>query len=239
MAHLGSTLVALLTGTVALGGVLATAPPAAAATRTVSVAQQVLNTAGCSAGTVDGRFGTRTKAAVIKFQAANWLAQTGSLDTATWSKLEAAGKVRCDRRPVPRTSGTGRRIVVSRTQNYVWLVRSDGTVRWQGGIIDNPGVFSARTYRSGADCGRPAHVRWNSDYSKTLWLEHYTRIQTGLCGVGFHRVPEYKSSGNQIHPDWYLGTNLKESHGCLRVSARTAEEIWDFTQTSVPVVFKP
>ncbi len=237
MAHLGSTLVALLTGTVALGGIVATAPPAAAA-RTVAVAQRLLNDVGCDAGAADGAFGTRSKAATIKFQAANWLPQSGSLDAATWSKLEAAGKVRCDRRPVPRTSGTGRRIVVSRTQNYLWLVRADGSVRWQGGIIDNPGVFSAGTYRSGSDCGRAAHIRWNSDYSKTLWLEHYTRIRTGLCGVGFHRVPEYKSSGNQIHPDWYLGTNLKQSHGCIRVSARTAREIWDFTQYAVPVVFK-
>lgn len=237
MAHLGSTFVVLLSSTLALGGFVATAPPAAAA-RTVSVAQRLLDDAGCDAGSVDGAFGTRTKAAVIKFQAANWLAQTGSLDSGTWTRLESTKKVRCDRRPVP-ASGTGKRIVVSRTQNYVWLVRADGTVRWQGGIIDNPAVFSARTYRSGSDCGRPAHVRWNTDYSRTLWLEHYTRIRTGLCGVGFHRVPEYKSSGSQIHPDWYLGTNLKESHGCIRVSGRTATEIWDFTQSSVPVVFKP
>jgi peptidoglycan hydrolase-like protein with peptidoglycan-binding domain len=237
MAHLGTNLAALLTTTVAIGGLVATAQPAAAA-RTTVVAQRLLNDAGCDAGTPDGSFGTRSRAAVLKFQAANGLAQTSTLGSTTWSKLESSHKVRCDRRPVPSASGSGARIVVSRTQNYLWLVRSDGSVRWQGGFIDDPTVFSARTYRSGADCGRSAHLRWNSDYSKGLWLEHYTRIQTGLCGVGFHRVPEYKSSGNQIHPDWYLGTNLKQSHGCLRVSARTAREIWDFTQGSVPVVFK-
>ena len=28
------------------------------------------------------------------------------------------------------------------------------------------------------------------------------------CGFGFHRIPRAKSGGRQIHPDWYLGTNL-------------------------------
>lgn len=235
MLHLGSTLVALLTSAVALGGIVATAPPAAAA-RTVAVAQRLLNDAGCDAGAADGAYGTRTKAAVVKFQAANWLRQSASLDTATWSKLEAAKKVRCDRRPVPGSSGTGRRIVVSRAQNYVWLVRKDGSIRWQGGMIDNPSVWSAGTYWSGSVCGRRAHILHNSDYGGTLRLDHFSRVKTNLCGVGFHRIPVRKSNNTQIHADWLLGTNFQESHGCMRVSARMAKEIWDFTQNSTKVV---
>ncbi|TCJ21519.1 L,D-transpeptidase family protein [Nocardioides jejuensis] len=235
MAHLGSTLTTLAIAALTLGATIATAPPAAAA-RTVVTAQRLLNDAGCDAGAADGAYGTRSKAAVTKFQAANRLAQTATLDAATWSRLEATTKVRCDRRPVPASSGSGRRIVLSRTQNYVWLVRDDGTVRWQGGVIDNPSVWRAGTYRTGSACGRAAHILNNSDYSKTLWLQHYTRVQTGLCGVGFHRVPIHKSDGTQIHPDWYLGTNLKESHGCIRVSDRTSREIWDFSQSAVKVV---
>lgn len=207
--------------------------------RTTRSAQKRLNDLGCSAGTVDGVMGTRTKAAIIKFQAANALTQTGSMTTATWRKLEATRKVRCDRRPVPGSSGTGRRIVVSRTQNYVWLVRSDGTVRWQGGIIDNPSIWPSGSYRTGSACGRAAHVLYNSDYSGTLRLDHFSRVQTGLCGVAFHRVPVRKSNGTQIHADWMLGTNLLSSHGCMRVSARTATEIWDFSQSAVKVVVKP
>jgi peptidoglycan hydrolase-like protein with peptidoglycan-binding domain len=207
--------------------------------RTTRSAQKRLNDLGCSAGTVDGVMGTRTKAAIIKFQAANALTQAGSMTTATWRKLEATRKVRCDRRPVPGSSGTGRRIVVSRTQNYVWLVRSDGTVRWQGGIIDNPSIWPSGSYRTGSACGRAAHVLHNSDYSGTLRLDHFSRVQTGLCGVAFHRVPVRKSNGTQIHADWVLGTNLLASHGCMRVSARTATEIWDFSQAAVKVVVKP
>lgn len=238
MSHRRITFATVVATAVTLGATLATAPPAAAA-RTNVAAQRMLNDLGCDAGAADGRIGTRSKAAIIKFQAANALSQTASLNDATWRKLEAAKKVRCNRRPVPASSGAGKRIVVSRTQNYVWLVRRDGTVRWQGGIIDNPGVWSSGSYWSGSVCGRPAHILHNSDYGGTLRLDHFTRVKTNLCGVGFHRVPVRKSTGTQIHADWMLGTNMQESHGCMRVSDRTAREIWDFTQSSVKVVVKP
>jgi peptidoglycan hydrolase-like protein with peptidoglycan-binding domain len=255
--HAIAGITGLLATTVLLGGVgggsafgtpraAVVAPTAMTATtatltvsRTVTNAQRLLNENGCDAGTVDGRAGTHTTSAVIRFQAANWLSQSGTLTTATWDKLAAARKVACDKRPVPASSGTGRRMVVDRTQNWIWLVRSDGTTRWQGGLIDNPDVWRSGTYRSGSACGRPAHSRYGLDYSKTLRLDYFTRVVTGLCGVGFHRVPVYRSSGNQIHPDWYLGTNLKESHGCMRVTMRTAQEITWFTANSTKVVVKP
>ena len=210
-----------------------------AVAHTMANAQRLLNGLGCDAGAVDGRAGTHTTAAIIRFQAANRLSQSGSMNSTTWSKLTAAKKVACNRRPVPAYSGTGRRIVVDRTQNWIWLVRSDGTVRWQGGMIDNPTVWRSGTYRSGSDCGRPAHSRYGLDYSKTLRLDYFTRLATGQCGVGFHRVPVYRTSGSQIHPDWYLGTNLKVSHGCMRVSLRTAQEITTFTASSTKIVVRP
>jgi peptidoglycan hydrolase-like protein with peptidoglycan-binding domain len=206
---------------------------------TLANAQRLLNSLGCDAGVADGRAGTHTAAAIIRFQSANRLSQTGSLSSTVWSKLTATRKVACNRRPVPANTSSGRRMVVSRTQNWVWLVNSDGSVRWQGGMIDNPTVWRSGTYRSGSDCGRPAHSRTGLDYSKTLRLDYFTRLVTGQCGVGFHRVPIYRTSGNQIHPDWYLGTNLKASHGCMRVSLRTAQEITAFTAGSTKVVVTP
>jgi peptidoglycan hydrolase-like protein with peptidoglycan-binding domain len=214
-------------------------PTATPVAHTLANAQRLLNGIGCDAGVVDGRAGTHTTAAIIRFQAANRLAQGGSMTSITWTRLTAAKKVACNRRPVPAYSGTGRRIVVDRAQNWVWLVRSDGTVKWQAGIIDNPTIWRSGTYRSGSDCGRPAHSRAGLDYSKTMRLDYFTRLATGQCGVGFHRVPVYLSSGNQIHPDWYLGTNLKVSHGCMRVSLRTAQEITSFTASSTKIVVKP
>ena len=196
-------------------------------------AQRRLNSLGCNAGPADGKVGTWTKTAIIRFQAANRLGQSGSLNDATKSRLYADRQVRCTARPVPR-SGTGRRIVISQTQNYVWLVRSSGGVVAQGGIVDNPRYLRAGTYRSGAKCGRAAKIRNNSDASGRLRLHNFTRFAP--CGIGFHQIPQYKTNGAQIHPDFLLGTNYKESHGCIRVSRAMSDQIWRFATIGTKVV---
>ena len=209
--------------------------PAASAGTAEERAQRRLNQLGCDAGPADGRLGTWTRTAVIRFQAANRLQQTGRLTPLTRSRLYARRQVRCDRRPVV-ASGTGRRVVISQRQNYVWLVRADGSVAAQGGLVDNPRVLSPGSYTVGPKCGRPAKVRMNTDYGGSLWLPHFTRFAP--CGVGFHRIPVQKSDGRQIHPDWMLGTNLKESSGCVRLSARVASQMWDFAGSGTRVVVR-
>ena len=79
-------------------------------------AQRRLNALGCNAGPVDGRTGTWTRTAVVRFQAANRLPQSGSLTRppgpgCTPRRRCAAPPGRC------RATGTGRRIVISQTQN--------------------------------------------------------------------------------------------------------------------------
>lgn len=212
---------------VAVAAVLAlalTATPAQAAGY-VEKAQRQLNRLGCAAGPVDGKAGAHTRSAVIRFQAANRLRQDGRLGKRTRAKLHAARQVRCDRRPVV-ASGSGRRVVISQGQNYVWLVRADGSVLAQGPMIDNPRVVSPGSYRVGSKCGRAAKIRRNSDYGGSLRLNYFTRFAP--CGVGFHQVPVRKSSGSQIHPDWMLGTNLQTSHGCVRLSRGLAVKLWRF-----------
>src|SRR5687767_3203138 len=129
------TLLALLL----TGLVLATAPPAPAdASPAVERAQRRLNQLGCNSGPADGRMGEWTRSAVVRFQSRHRLSQTGSLNNATTRHLYADDARRCDVRPVPR-SGTGRRIVISQRQNWVWLVAAGGRVVGQSGMIDNPG----------------------------------------------------------------------------------------------------
>jgi hypothetical protein len=155
------------------------------------------------------------------------------LDGTTRTRLYADRQVRCDRRPVPG-GATGRRIVISQQQNYVWLVRTDGIVAAQAGIVDNPRYLRAGTYRSGSKCGRAAKIRNNSDASGRLRLHSFTRFAP--CGIGFHQIPQYRSNGAQIHPDLLLGTNYKESHGCIRVSRSMSNTIWDFATVGTKVV---
>jgi len=223
-------LVTVLVSAVVVLGAL----PAYAGEAWVERAERRLNRLGCVAGKADGVVDERLRAGVIRFQAVSRTAQTGRLDAATRERLHGEGAKRCDDRAVPRRSGAGRRIVISQRQNWVWLVRADGTVKAQAGMVDNPQHLAPGTYRSGPQCGRPGRVRHNTDYGGRLWLHDFVRFAN--CGVGFHRIPVSKSSGRQIHPDWYLGTNFRESHGCIRLAAATARAVWRFTETRTRVV---
>ena len=105
---------------------VATSPAPADASPAVERAQRRLNQLGCQSGPVDGRLGEWTRSAVIRFQSRHRLSQTGNLNRATTRKLYDDRAHRCDVRPVPPHSGTGRRIVISQRQNWVWLVASGG-----------------------------------------------------------------------------------------------------------------
>ncbi|MGW7682583.1 L,D-transpeptidase family protein [Kribbella sp. NPDC054772] len=223
-------LVTVALAVVALGTTL---PADAVTVSQVKAAQTRLNGLGCTSGPVDGQAGAMTQAATVRFQSANALSQTGSLSGTTYTRLMASTAKRCDVRAVPRSSGSGRRIVISQTQNWVWLIDARGKVVRQGGIVDNPTYLKAGTYTSGAKCGRPARVLRNTDGAR-LYLNHFVRFAP--CGVGFHQIPTYKTNGQQIHPDWLLGTNDKVSHGCIRVSAAMSATIWTFAATPTRVV---
>ena len=199
----------------------------------IQAAQRRLNALGCDAGPVDGHGGTRTRAAVIRFQSANHLPQTGRLSDRTRARLYGGPPVRCDKRPVP-AGASGRRIVISQGQNYVWLVRVDGSVAAQDGMVDNPRELRPGTYSSGAKCGRAAKIRNNTDAGGRLWLHDFTRFAP--CGIGFHQIPQYRGTLTQIHPDYLLGTDERESHGCIRLSRQMADRVWDFTSPGTMVV---
>lgn len=210
--------------------------PAQAGEQWVVKAQKRLNALHCQAGPADGTVGKWTRSAVVRFQSRHGMAQTGRLTKVTRQRLYADSAQRCDRRPVPKGSGKGRRIVISQAQNWVWLVAPKGRVVRQGGMIDNPAILAKGWHASGSYCGRAARIRKNSTTSGTVWLDNFVRFAP--CGIGFHRIPTYKSNGNQMHPDWYLGTNLTKSHGCIRLSRSMSLAVWNFTtkRTRVRVV---
>lgn len=224
-------LVVALAGVLAL--VLTSAPASVAGTAGVERAQRRLDDLACSAGPADGELGAHTRSAVVRFQSRTGLKQSGTLTDATRKRLYAADAPRCDRRPVPASSGKGRRIVISQHQNWVWLVGPKGKVVAQGGVVDNPTVLSRGSYATGSYCGRAARIKRNTTSSGQVWLQNFVRFAP--CGVGFHRIPTYQSNGEQMHPDWYLGTNLAQSHGCIRLSRWMSRQVWDFTTVRTPV----
>lgn len=199
-------------------------------------AQVALNRLGCSSGVPDGVLDQRVAAAVVRFQSANGLPQHSRLDLRTRTRLFSQRARSCVNRPVPPRSGQGRRIVISQRQNWVWLVRHDGTVAAQSGMIDNDYLRHQTTY-TGPRCGRPGKTMNNTDESGRLWLYYFTRFAE--CKVGFHQIPVYRSTGRQIHPDWMVGTDFRESHGCIRLPRPFARKLWDFTGPRTKVVVGP
>ncbi|WP_370287588.1 peptidoglycan-binding protein [Nocardioides sp.] len=213
-----------------------TRPAAAAATRTsdaprspaLTRVQQRLQQLRCDPGPADGRLGDHTRSALVRVQTRHGLRATGQPDAPTRRLLASARAQRCDLRPVPRASGRGRRVVLSQRQSWIWLVADTGRVVAQGGIVDNPGVLKRGRYRTGSQCGRPARVRLNRSAHGNLYLDHFVRFAP--CGIGFHRIPRHVAGGAPLHAEYYLGTDLRgESSGCVRLSARMARTVWDFT----------
>ena len=244
MSHCGT---AASLGTVAAVLLLAGAPPAVArdehAPRTAWPAatasvQERLHGLGCYGGRIAGTRDQQTTAAIMRFQSANGIIQSGRLSSRTRTALRSSA-IHCDDRPVPGLSGTGRRIVVSQRQNYLWIVGADGVVVLQAPMVDNPSVLEQGTSFTGPKCGRSAHVVSHGDASGLWRLEHFTRFGNAPhCGIAFHRIPRSWSTGEFIHPKWMLGTNLAESHGCIRVSLGTARTISDFTREPTKVVVR-
>ena len=229
MSRLLACLTALLTAAVLLG----TTAPAQAGTTVVTKAQRQLNDLGCNAGPADGEVGPWTRSAVVRFQSRHGMHQSGRLTRAVRQKLFSGTASRCDRRPVPAGSGQGRRIVISQAQNWVWLVGPEGGVVKQGGIIDLRSELAKGWHHTGSYCGRAARIKRNTTSSGAVWLENFVRFAP--CGIGFHRIPTYQSNGAQMHPDWYLGTNMAQSHGCIRLSRAMSLRLWKFTSTGARV----
>lgn len=210
--------------------------PASAGEDWVVKAQKRLNQLHCNAGPADGEIGRWTRSAVVRFQTRHRLRVTGRFSKTTRQRLWSDNAKPCDDRPVPARSGKGRRIVISQRQNWVWLVGPKGGTVAQGGMVDLPSELSKGGYATGSYCGRAARIRRNTTTSGSVWLENFVRFAP--CGIGFHRIPTYQSNGAQIHPDWYLGTNFSQSHGCIRLSKEMSQRVWRFTdrRTRVRVV---
>lgn len=212
---------------------IATPAPADAAADWVVKAQKRLNELHCSAGAPTGDIGAHTRSAVVRFQSRVGMSQDGHLTDRTRRALYAKDAPRCDKRPVPASSGSGRRIVISQGQNWVWLVGPGGSVVAQGGMVDNTGVLSRGSYAVGSYCGRASRIKLNQSTSGSVWLDNFVRFAP--CGIGFHRIPRYKTNGQQIHADWILGTDMAESHGCIRLSRALSLRVWNFTDQATPV----
>lgn len=121
---------------------------------------------------------------------------------------------------LPADSGTGRRVVFSKSAQRVWLVKNSGAVE--------------STYLVSGSVTNNLHPGKYSVYSKSRWavgvedsgvMQYFVRFAHGPnAAIGFHSIPT--KNGTPLQTEAQLGT--PQSHGCIRQRMSDAIRMWDF-----------
>jgi hypothetical protein len=135
-----------------------------------------------------------------------------------------------DAPPLPPNTGSGKRVVYSRSGQRVWAIdKNDRVIRsWlvSGSKYNNetPGVHEVYSRSE-------VSTAWNGK----AFLPHMIRwLKTDIGAIGFHGIPRHVSDGSRYEKDSELGTRL--SGGCTRQADLDADFMWDFAQIGTKVV---
>lgn len=150
---------------------------------------------------------------------------------------------------LPANSGTGRRIVYSKTFQRVWLVNENGTVD-KTHLVSGRLTWNQPTPNNLANTGEP-EFRYYSDppaYYRVASRSAYTcniknpaicwrymvRFTKGPDGdnIGLHEIPS--NAGRPVQTEAQLGVPL--SNGCLRQATSDAQYVWDWATIGTKVV---
>lgn len=137
---------------------------------------------------------------------------------------------------LPPGSGEGRRIVYSKSNQWVWLVTDDEVVEKKHAVSGRrtwnqplPGTYSVFS-RSSHTCNiKNPNLCWR-------YMVRFTKGPDG-DNIGFHEIPTDTSTGNRVQGDWQLGTPL--SGGCIRQSTADALYVWNWAPVGTKVVVLP
>ena len=137
---------------------------------------------------------------------------------------------------LPANSGTGRRVVYSKSLQKVWVVDGNNRLIKEHRISGNlrhcepyPGeyrVFSRSKY---------THSLQNP---RIQWM-YMVRFAKGCDGgnIGFHEIPTDTSTGYKLQSVSQLGTPL--SGGCVRQAVSDAVWMWNWAYVGTKVVVLP
>ena len=134
--------------------------------------------------------------------------------------------------PLPKNSGSGRRVVIHSDQQQVWLVEADGRV-------SDTFLMSGRRIRTASGYDQPGVFRV---YSKSLTMrycdgtcgtaQYMVRYQRTRSSVGSHSLPVERGKVVQGVQD--LGWPL--SHGCTRLDPAKAKSLYRWAPYGTVVV---
>ena len=185
----------------------------------------------------DGAFGPKSCSALQSFQArfGTELQVNGAYGTlgektaarlgVTLTKITAATAATTTK-PLPVHSGNGKRIVVSKQLNWVWLVDKYGTVIADQGMVFNPGKLPTGMYRIGWK------IQNNVAHHGGLLLENYMSF---YGNIGFHKIPITIATGKRFHDESVLGKGTVHSSGCIRLGSDFSDTLWAFAGIGTPV----
>ncbi len=134
---------------------------------------------------------------------------------------------------LPTDSGTGRRVVYSKSRQRVWTVEADGRVSkthlvsgrltWNQPTPGTYNVFSRSRYT--CNIKNPA-ICWR----------YMVRFAKGPGGdnIGFHEIPTNTRTGAKLQSESQLGQ--ARSGGCVRQRTSDAQYIWAWAPIGTTVV---
>lgn len=140
--------------------------------------------------------------------------------------------VRLDWLEIPPDSGSGRRVVYSKSLQRVWMIEEDGTLYHThriSGRMDqpNPGTYTVFS-RSPFTCS-------NSHRDICMrWMVRFAHSRRG-DNIGFHEIP--RQNGVPLQTEEKLGAPL--SGGCVRQSTDDAILMWEWAGVGTVVVVLP
>lgn len=185
----------------------------------------------------DGDFGPKSCTALHAFQAKfgkelQVNGAYGTLGDKTAGKLgvtliKKPGASTTSAKPLPTKSGSGKRIVISKAQNWVWLVDSKGIVVASQGMVFNPSKLPAGTYYVGWK------IKKNVVHDGELLLENYMSF---FGNIGFHKIPITVATGKRFHDESVLGKGTVRSSGCIRLGSDFSNALWVFAPDGTQVV---
>lgn len=133
-------------------------------------------------------------------------------------------------RPVPRHSGTGRRIVYSeRTPQHVWLVAASGRVVRDFAVSGRKDWPRPGSYRVFSKSPRSYSTTYGVSFR---WMVRFAHGHS--ASIGFHTIPRY-GSGRLMHPLRKLGRPVGRG-GCPHSADPDAKFLYRWASLGTKVV---
>jgi hypothetical protein len=137
---------------------------------------------------------------------------------------------------MPPHDESGRRVVYSKTNQWVWTVEEDGFISMAQPVSGRRTWNQplAGTYRV---LSRSAHTcNITNRHICMRWMVRFTVGPDG-DNIGFHEIPRNTQTGNFVQTEAQLGQ--ARSAGCIRMSTAGSEFIWNWAPIGTKVVVLP